>query len=630
MKQFFTAFFLFALSLGATAQIIYQQDFENGLEDMTLINNDGKTPASALSTFTDAWNVREDVDGNAAISISWYAPPGLSDDWMITPVISGITANTVVEWDARAIDPSYPDGYKVMVSTGGNTIADFTDQIFLIAGEDATGGFTHRAVSLAGFAGQDIHIAFVNNSNDQYVLAVDNIVVRSLVNVDAYFVKVEVADYVRTGEATYLNYTIQNQGIQTLDTLTITWSDGTNTYEETLTGLNLAFGDTYEGTLSDAFTADNANEYELTFAITGVGNGVDELPDNNFALQVVSGVSAIVPKKIVAEEATGSWCGYCPRGAIFMELMEEQYADLFIPIAVHNADPMAVTEYDAGITNFPEFPGFPAVIVDRKQIIDPSELEATIEALRDEVTPVAVEVHASIDSLARKMYIEGKVTTYTNRTTAHLNLVLVVAENDVRGTASGYNQTNYYAANALGTMGGYENLPDPVPAANMIYDFVARKLIYGFDGSSTVIPATINVDDEFNFTASYIFPATLDMDQLYVVAMVVDSVSGNVLNATKSDAATSAVKEIKELGALKIYPNPAQTMTYVDMELTEAANVTLELVNQLGQTVRMMDQGKLPAGHSVVPVKVAGLSAGIYMVKMNIAGKSLLRKLVID
>ena len=164
----------------------------------------------------------------------------------------------------------------------------------------------------------------------------------------------------------------------------------------------------------------------------------------------------------------------------------------------------------------------------------------------------------------------------------------------------------------------------------MQYNFVGRKLIYGFNGTPDIIPSTFHVDDEFNFTAAYIFPASYDMSQLYVVAMVTDSLSGNVLNAAKSEAVTSAVKEIKELGALKVYPNPAQGTAYVDMELNESADVTLELVNQLGQTVSISDNGKLPAGHSVLPVKVAGLAAGIYMVKVNIAGKSLLRKLVID
>ncbi len=632
MKQFFTAFFAFALLTIAHAQVLYQQDFENGFEDMILIDNDNKTPHANVASFVDAWNIRDNVSGQAAISNSWYAPPGKSDDWMITPTISGITQKTILEWDAMALDADFPDGYKVMVSVTGTAIADFTDQIFLIAGEDANDDFAHRFVVLDAYVNKDIHIAFVNNSNDQFLLAVDNITVRSLLDVDGAFVKVDGESYVRTGEATYLNYTIKNDGLQTIDTVTITWSDGIASYSETLTGLNLQFSEEYEGTLDHDFTAESPDEYALNFSITSVGSIPDGLDDNNTVSKTISAVSTVVPKRIVAEEATGTWCGYCPRGAVYMDQMVEDYPDLFIPLAVHNGpnDPMKVVEYDDALTNFPGFAGFPSVVMDRRIVVDPLDLETGMAALRDLVTPVAVDVYATIDSLARKMYIQGKITTYANRTTAKYNLVLVVAENDVRGTGAGYRQTNYYANNALGAMAGYEALPDPVPASQMKYDFVGRKLIHGFHGTPDIIPSTFQVDDEFNFTAAYIFPATFDMDQLYVVAMVIDSTSGNVLNAAKSDAATSAVKEIKELGTLKIYPNPAQGTAYVDLELTATATVTMELVNQLGQTVRILDNGKLPAGHSVVPVKVAGLPAGVYLVKLNIAGQSVLRQLVIE
>ena len=464
MKQFFTAFFTLMLLTGAGAQVLYQQNFEDGFQDMTLIDNDGQTPASALAAFPDAWNISADLDGNAAFSISWYTPAGQSDDWMITPEITGITAKTVLEWDARAVDASYPDGYKVMVSIGGATIADFTDEIFETGGEEATGAYKHRSVLLGDYAGKTIHIAFVNNANDQYVLVVDNILVHELPDVDVSFLKVDVASYVLAGEANYLNYTVKNQGFQPITTLILTWSDGTGSHSETVTGLNLQFGDEYDGTLTDAFTADNPEEYPLNFSVAT--SSVDNLPDNNGFATTVVGVSIIVPKRVVAEEATGTWCGWCPRGAVFMELMTETFPEDFIPIAVHNAttDPMRLAEYDDAITSFPNFPGFPSVIVDRKQIIDPSELEASINALREVVAPVAVDVHATIDSIARKVYIEGKVTTYANRTTAKYNLVLVVAENDVRGTAAGYKQTNYYAANANGPMGGYESLPNPVPS----------------------------------------------------------------------------------------------------------------------------------------------------------------------
>lgn len=71
---------------------------------------------------------------------------------------------------------------------------------------------------------------------------------------------------------------------------------------------------------------------------------------------------------MLAEEATGTWCTWCPRGAVFMAKMKEDYPDDFIGIAVHNQDPMTLTSYNTGLTNLPGFSGFPSVVV-RRQIL---------------------------------------------------------------------------------------------------------------------------------------------------------------------------------------------------------------------------------------------------------------------
>ena len=57
-----------------------------------------------------------------------------------------------------------------------------------------------------------------------------------------------------------------------------------------------------------------------------------------------------------------------------MEKMAETYGDNWIGIAVHNGDPMTVTEYDAGIGTL--IGGYPSALVDRGTDTDPSAMEA--------------------------------------------------------------------------------------------------------------------------------------------------------------------------------------------------------------------------------------------------------------
>ena len=74
-------------------------------------------------------------------------------------------------------------------------------------------------------------------------------------------------------------------------------------------------------------------------------------------------------KAVIVEEGTGTWCPWCVRGTVFMDVLSHRYEGLFIPIAVHNGDPMVVSEYDQFVANWPEYSGYPGMIVGRQDAI---------------------------------------------------------------------------------------------------------------------------------------------------------------------------------------------------------------------------------------------------------------------
>lgn len=167
--------------------LVFQEDFDGngpGFSAWTTIDGDGKTPAPAVSFITTGWNSIDKwgANGNfggpagdyAAMSTSWYSPAGTSNDWLITPQISIPAGTSTFQWDAKAQDADYPDGYKVMLApNGGNTIADFTVELYSTAAEDPD--WITRSVSTSEYAGTTVRLAFVNNSTDQFLLLVDNI-----------------------------------------------------------------------------------------------------------------------------------------------------------------------------------------------------------------------------------------------------------------------------------------------------------------------------------------------------------------------------------------------------------------------------------------------------------------------
>ena len=164
--------------------ILYNQDFSALIPaNMTLINSDGLTVNSAVVGLfgTDAWvpfldSISPTVDDTCAASTSWYTPAGTSSDWLITPAITITGTNPILSWNARAVDATYPDGYEVRVGTSP-TIAALTTVLYSTAGENTT--WTARSASLNAYIGQTIYVAIVNNSNDKFILLIDDIKVVS-------------------------------------------------------------------------------------------------------------------------------------------------------------------------------------------------------------------------------------------------------------------------------------------------------------------------------------------------------------------------------------------------------------------------------------------------------------------
>ncbi len=184
-KTIFAAFIAaFAFGQSSNAQIIFSEDFANGIPGTwTTIDNDGLTVnANIAALFPNAWNGNADADNltdTVAASTSWYTPAGTSDDWLISPPIN-LTSNNTLAWEEKAQDPLYPDGYELRISTSTPTIAAFNANapLFTIAAGSG-GAWASRSVDLQamGYSNQTVYLAWRNNSTDMFILDIDDIVV---------------------------------------------------------------------------------------------------------------------------------------------------------------------------------------------------------------------------------------------------------------------------------------------------------------------------------------------------------------------------------------------------------------------------------------------------------------------
>ncbi|MBP6091729.1 MAG: Omp28-related outer membrane protein, partial [Crocinitomicaceae bacterium] len=313
----------------------------------------------------------------------------------------------------------------------------------------------------------------------------------------------------------------------------------------------------------------------------------------------------------------------CPRGAVAMEYMYDTYPTRFIGVAVHNGDPMTVTEYDDGAN----LSGFPGCNVDRAlkdESVSKTLFEGYYNARKDLTIPASIAATATWNGANVSVAVTSTFkTVFAN---ANYRLGVIMIEDNVTGTGTAYNQANAYAGGTNGVMGGFESLPNPVPAAQMVYDHVGRALIGGYAGQAGSVPATITNNQAVNYTFNYTVPATSKRYLMSAVAVLIDNTTGEIINATKVALTAAGVEEVASIG-MAVYPNPASGSVNVKFDAT-GADYAVAITDLAGRQVAAKTITNANGAQSV-EMPIEGLATGNYLVTVSTNGASFTQNLMV-
>lgn len=424
---------------------------------------------------------------------------------------------------------------------------------------------------------------------------------------------------------------VLNSGTETIYAFEITWNANGKNEVYKFNSLEILPGETYSFSNIGYFTLSEPKKYEISMSVSSVNYASDYNFSDNTITQQITGTSRAAVKKAVAEEATGTWCGWCPRGAVYMELSRDEFGDQFIGIAVHNSDPMENNTYDAAIGSYPGFSGYPSVILDRKLLIDPSGLLTQIPNRLDNDPIAEINVYGDYDAVNRTLHVVASATFLAEETELDYRLNVVLTEDGVTGTTAGYNQTNYYAGGGYGSMYGWEDLPSSVPAADMVYDFVAREIVDGWDGSEGSVPTSVSAGQTVTYEYDDIdIDEDWDENNISVIVLLTDydDPKNEIINAN-SVKLTEIVTDVNDLNHsydVDIYPNPAVNETFVRIDLTSAADLSMNITDMNGNIVASQTYG-VQTGDIALPVNTSSLASGIYLVNVIAGGEHITHKL---
>ena len=259
-------------------------------------------------------------------------------------------------------------------------------------------------------------------------------------------------------------------------------------------------------------------------------------PSEVETLTVVPKTNSPFTQKLLVEDVTGAWCGYCPRVAFQLEEYKSTHPNC-ISTAIHGGgggDPFKFQYYTNFNTQF-NIAGYPTAILNRKS--EWTEENAELDALLSNWAPLGLSINSAVSGSNVTGSVKVKFNVNTEKA---MKIVIALVENGLV-----YPQTNYYSPQYGATPYLYGGVS---PINDFVHNGVVRKTSTNLFGD--VIPVTSQTKNN-----EYVVPFTMSLSgntsggtftaipaNCAIVAYVVD---GSTLNKGAYNVQYAAVGSVK-------------------------------------------------------------------------------------
>ena len=332
-------------------------------------------------------------------------------------------------------------------------------------------------------------------------------------------------------------------------------------------------------------------------------------------------------KKVIIEDYTGAWCGWCPEGTVILENLEAANPTTLIAIANHNGDALQTPEgaaIDAGLN----VTSYPNGSIDRKMFSGEAKTSVSRSKWSNYFNQQAATTAKVSVSFSNTVYdagtgnYTGKVNVkFTSAPTAGvpLKVQVYVLEDSIPATGS-YAQENYSSSIQNGAS----------PLTNWYHNNTLRDALGDAWGYTGVIPATPVLNTTYTKNISFTINPAWVKKNIHLVAFVAyDGAVANgekeILNAEEIQLSSffpTGVNDINEtISVVGAYPNPAASNEIVKIEynIQESAKVKLNVYNAMGQLVATPYNSYEVEGIHTMRWRAAdyALTPGMYMLELS-------------
>lgn len=254
--------------------------------------------------------------------------------------------------------------------------------------------------------------------------------------------------------------------------------------------------------------------------------------------------NAAATKRVLVEEFTGAWCGYCVDGAVVLDQIIQANPGKVFGVKVHNGDAMAIPD-GATVEGTFGVSSWPSGDVDRTPfnvggnttlILNRGSWSSAVSNVLSQPGIADIKLQWTYDPSTNKI-LANISAKFDQAVSQEIRFNVYVLEDKVTGTGNGYDQSNYYNSTSGHPMYGKGN-----PIVGYEHNETLRAFMGTPWGAENSIPAPISAGS----TAKYSFEMpknsnwNIDNIRLLGVVQYYSSNDRRILNVAEGEKVNSS------------------------------------------------------------------------------------------